>query len=363
MDKQFHDSWVSLGSSKGRNSVRRNRVNWVLMTLYVARRETKKGVRWHARFQHSRVNGGKVVHLGVYDSEKGAKLRLKAAKQEMERTGRAPSRFIEDETPAPESTISQRAVEWLATREHDAADSTVKGYRHSLSILPAWLGALDPHAVTRQDVQRFVTELARVYKRGTLSKELGVLRQVLDFADVRPNPCQDRQVRLPRSQRRDYRLPTRAQLVEMHEAMPSRIELMVLLEHTGLRIEEAAALRWADFDRKRDRLLVREGKTTAARRWVTHLEDTPPFPVKPRSADSGSLVFAKPSASSLTGILRVSHLRHGTFLMSSHEFRHLHASRLLHEGPLSPAQIAARLGHANTAVLHSTYAHVIPPED
>jgi integrase len=49
--------------------------------------------------------------------------------------------------------------------------------------------------------------------------------------------------------------------------------------------------------------------------------------------------------------------------MSSHEFRHLAASRWLHEGVLSPAEIAARLGHTTPAVLMMTYAHVLPPSD
>lgn len=341
--------------------MRANRVDSTWMTLYVAKRVTTKGVRWHARFQHSRVNGGKVVHLGVYESEKLAKARLKAAKEQMALTGRAPTRFIEE--AVPDTTIGESAKAWLATREHDAAASTLKGYRHSVEILPDWLAGIDPPALTRQDVQRFVTELSMRYKRGTLSKELGVLRQIVDFAEVSPNPASDRKVRLPRSERREYRLPTRQQISEMHAAMPRRVPLMLLLEHTGLRIEEAAALRWNDIDHRRGRLLVRKSKTTAGRRWVEHLAGTPAFPVKPRGAAADGLVFAKPSASSLTGMLRASHLRHGTHLMSAHEFRHYHASRLLHEQILSPAQIAARLGHANTAVLHSTYAHVVPPED
>ena len=42
-----------------------------------------------------------------------------------------------------------------------------------------------------------------------------------------------------------------------------------------------------------------------------------------------------------------------------HEFRHFHASLLMSMG-LNPAQISERLGHANTAVTLSVYAHAMP---
>lgn len=331
------------------------------VTVYIVRRETKRGPRWHVRFQARRRSP--IVHLGVFESETLAKIRRQAALEEVARTGFATRAPVV--APVAACTVAAAAGAWLATLQ-DLAPSTLKGYRKAVRDLPDWLAGLGVDEVTRAHVQAFALELGERFKRGTTAKEIGILRRALDYAGVDPNPAAAR-IRLPRAQRRVYRLPTRAQLAAMHEAMPSRSALMLLLEHTGLRIEEAGALRWRDIDAARARLLVsgeaREVKTNAARRFVEHLPGCPPFPVAPRGVDPDDRVFHSPSPSSLTGMIRVSHLRHGTFLMSAHEFRHLHASRLLHDGILSPAQIAARLGHANPGVTLGVYAHLVPPNE
>jgi integrase len=244
-----------------------------------------------------------------------------------------------------------------------------------VNAFPAWLERIDWRDVKPSDVQRFATERGKTCKRGTVRKDLGVLRQVLDHAaldypDAKPNPASLRRLHVVKTASKEYRLPTRAQLVEIHRVLASRSELMTLLEWTGLRIEEAAALRWDDFstDPKtgRRRLWVRVSKTRAGVRFVEHLQDAPAFPAAPEVRPPGfsvdGLVFRSPKPSTLTNALARAHRTHGTFLMSAHEFRHLAASRWLHEGVLSPAQIAARLGHTTPAVLLTTYAHVVPPE-
>lgn len=336
------------------------------VTVYIVRREIspdpatgRPRARWHVRYQARRRSP--IVHLGVFESETLAKIRRQAALEEVARGG-TPTRVRVAPAPAVLVTVAVAAEEWLGTLQ-DLAPSTLKGYRKAVRDQPDWLSSLDAHSLTRAHVQTFALDLGARFKRGTAAKELGVLRRALDHAGVEPNPAADRRIRLPRAQRRVYRLPTRAQLAAMHEAMPSRSALMLLLEHTGLRIKEAAALRWRDIDHERARLLVSDSKTAAGRRFVERLPDAPPFPWPPPGTQPEDIVFRSPSPASLTGMIRVAHERHGTFLMSSHELRHLHASRLLHDGVLSPAQIAARLGHASPLVTLGTYAHLVPPSD
>lgn len=318
----------------------------------------------------------RVLHLGTYSDEKLAwkrKLAVLDVITSHPTDAHALAALQNVEAPAfAQRTTAECAAAWLSAREGSIAPGTYRSQRQSVNAFPAWLTRIDWRDVRPSDVQRFATERGKTCKRGTVRKDLGVLRQVLDhaaldFPDARPNPASLRRLHVVKSAAKEYRLPTRAQLAEIHAVLESRSGLMTLLEWTGLRIEEAAELRWDDFSvdpkTKRARLRVRKSKTRAGVRFVEHLPGAPAFPAKPeRGADDGSLVFRKPKPITLTNALGRAHRNHGTFLMSAHEFRHLAASRWLHEGVLSPAQIAARLGHTTPAVLMTTYAHVVPPD-
>lgn len=327
------------------------------MSVYLVRRETKKGARWHVRCE---LPGTPIIHLGVYETKTLADLRRGKALEDIA-LGRIPRRFT---SIAPvQRTVRDVAKEWVGTL-HDIADSTRSYYVRSTSTLPDWLADMDPDAVTYTDIQKHVADMSQRLKRGTIDRELAVLRMLLDNAGVAANPVRDKRVRLPRRGPKRMRLPSTKDIALLHEILPTRADLMTLLEHTGLRIHEAAALRWEDLDYTRDRLLVRESKTAAGRRWVDHLPNTPaiPTPETLPSWQPHDLVFRNPGAMRLTDALRAASINHGVPRFSAHDFRHLHASRLLHQGILSPAQIAARLGHANPGVTLSIYSHVVPPD-
>lgn len=349
------------GSGKVQSRARRRTpgtVHTAPVAVFIVRRETKSGPRWHVRYQHKRE---RAVHLGSYDTERRAKARKAWAEAITDRGGR-PSREPEAQQGEQAGTLADAGQAWLETR-HDLAPVTYNTYARMVSEWPAELAAKNPRDITHSDVQAWLTFQARRLQRGTLDRERGVLRMVLDYADVPANAARDRRVKLPRAKRKTYRIPSRADLAKLHAAMPTRVPLFVLLEHTGLRIHEADALRWRDIDHKRNRLLVADSKTSAGTRWVTRLEDAPAFPVKPDEADPDGFVFRDPKPSSLTNVMRDAWRDGKAPLYSAHDFRHLHASRLLHDGVLSPAQIAARLGHAHAGITLGVYSHVVPPDD
>lgn len=334
-----------------------------MASVYIVRRQTGIGPRWSVRCE---MRNRPILRLGTFGVEGDAKRRKAAVISLIARYPRDTDAYpalseIDAPPPPPPSTFGKVLDAWLETL-HDLAPNTVRGYNISRQHIPEWLCAKDPLEITFDDLQRYASDRSRDLKRGTIAKELGVVRQALDHAGVKQNPARGRRIRLPREPQRLYRLPTRTQIAELHRVLPSRSPLMLFLEHTGLRIEEAAALRWSDFDWKRNRFLVREGKTSNSRRWVEHLPDSPSFPTPSDDAEHGR-VFPTPSPSSLTGSLRWAHHKFGSFLMSSHDWRHYHASRLLHDRTLSPAQISSRLGHANPAITLTTYSHVVPPDD
>lgn len=347
------------------------------MSVYAVKRKTAKGDRWYVRADITIktptdtvgvVDAQRItIHLDTCDTEARAEARKKIARDELA-DGKVPTRG--PRLKASTQSLRKWGEAWIATR-HDLADVTRKPYERMIRTWPADLAALDPQVISHTDVQEWVTEMSRREKRngvkgglarGSIARELGVLKLVLDYAGRSANnPARDRNVKLPRRKRKQHRLPNRAQILELHAWLPTRIPLMNLLEHTGLRIQEAGNLRWRDVDHARARLLVTKSKTDAGIRFVTQLPGAPQFPVMPDGANPASLVF--PKAGSFTNVLRETHERRGTFLMGSHDWRHLHASRLLHEQILSPAQIAARLGHSTPAILLTTYAHVVPPDD
>lgn len=346
-----------------------------MSSVYIVPRPTQSGdTRYSVRAELVIDEGRRTLHLGTYDDEKHAWKRKLAVLDEITRHPTDAAALLALTTgvsePRPALPVAAVAGLWLDARENSIEPGTFRSQRASVNVIPTWLGKLDWRDVKPSDVQRFATERGKDCKRGTVRKDLGVLRQVLDFAalddpDPRPNPASLRKVHVVKSPAKEYRLPTPKQLAEIHRVLKTRSDLMLLLEHTGLRIEEAARLKWSDFSvnpkTKRRRLHVSKSKTRAGIRFVEHLKGTPEFP-KQRDAADSDLVFRTPKPSTLTNALVRAHKDHGTFLMSAHEFRHLAASRWLHYATLSPQQIAARLGHTTPAVLMATYAHVIPPD-
>jgi integrase len=344
-----------------------------LSSVYIVPRATRQGdTRYSVRAELVIPEGRRVLHLGTYSDERHAWKRKLAVLDEITRhatDAQALAALTSATNERREQPVATVAQAWLDARVDALAPGTYRSQRQSVAAFPAWLTRLDWRDVKPSDVQRFATERGKTCKRGTVRKDLGVLRQVLDHAaldDPRPNPASLRRLHVVKSASKEYRLPTRLQLAEIHAVLATRSELMTLLEYTGLRIEEASALRWDDFsvDPKtgRRRLRVRVSKTRAGVRFVEHLVGTPAFPEPLVHGDPG-LVFGSPKPSTLTNALARAHTTHGAFLMSAHDFRHLHASRLLHTGALSPAQIAARLGHSNPGITLAIYSHCVPPDD
>lgn len=96
---------------------------------------------------------------------------------------------------------------------------------------------------------------------------LGTLRQVLDFADLDPNPARDRRVKLPRPEENVPNPPTAAEVATIVENAPRRWRLAIrVLEQTGMRVGELVGLEWGDVDRAELRLRIKNGPADAARR-------------------------------------------------------------------------------------------------
>jgi integrase len=125
-----------------------------------------------------------------------------------------------------------------------------------------------------------------------------------------------------------------------------------------MRISELLAVEWGDIDQTGERLIIREGKTAAARRWVPvdrdllHelMQSAPPDDQTGRvfTGTAAAVQNAMARACQSTGI---AHYR-------PHVLRHRWASLQVKRGvPIT--EIAAHLGHSRQAVTLDVSSHVL----
>lgn len=335
-----------------------------MASIHVVPRPMKGGGE---RF-HVRMSGGRydpLVHLGSFPSRQIAESAASRARLMIEE-GVVPTReTIAAHRVTPSRVTLQQAYDaWIASRV-DLTDSTRQTYaalaRHALR---AFKGR-DVRSITRDDVQAFLGQLAAdSIEPRTIPKYRRVLGQVLDHAGVDPNPTRDRLLRNPRAEEAAFRLPTPSELELLYPALRRDVRnAVLLLEHTGLRVSEAAALEHSDLDRRRRRFRVSKAKTRAGIRWVDDLPEYPDRLValldQPKSTSRyvlGGLSSGAIAAALMRGCDRaeVPHF-------SPHDFRHLHISRLMFAG-WDPVMVAARVGHSRPATTLNVYSHVIPPD-
>lgn len=340
------------------------------MAVYIAKRVVKDGSsRFLVRYQASRFS--KTVHLGSFKTRTEAVLRQTWALQEIAAM-RIPDRaVITRKGEVRTRTLAEYAEAWLVSRI-DAGASSVLAYRQRLEHALVVFGERDPQTLGHAELQAWI--IASEAAPRSVRSRVSALRQVLDYAGVKPNPCRDGSLRMPRQRREQLVLPPAEHVAAILAGVPEQhAPLIRLMRDAGLRVGEACALEWRDVDTERERVFVREAKTPAGVRWVQlgvvpeHLQVRRRFvttlgdvPVPPDGARPTRRVFAVTTDAVRAAIARVCE-QQGLPRYSPHSFRHLHASRLLADG-WSPADVAARLGHSSPALTLSVYTHVVPPD-
>ncbi len=278
---------------------------------------------------------------------------------------------------------------WLETEASSLKPRTLADYqgicdRH---LSPA-LGTVRLDRLTPHRIQRLYTRYLTKGQSRTALKCHRLLSQALALAVrwgwLAHNPCE----RVDTPQHR-YRRQEPWTAGELRVFLGGTAEhwlgpLWLFLAVTGCRLGEALALEWADVDlgsgkvsvtksvqRIKGEWVVSEPKTRASIRCIT----LPPEGVKAlrRQAEyrlahgGGALVFPNKGGEPLNRTtvahaMRVACGRLGLPHLSPHGLRHLHASLLLAEG-LPVPQVTRRLGHANSAITMSVYAHVLEADD
>ncbi len=209
------------------------------------------------------------LHLGAFKTEREARSRARWARDEWA-AGRIPDpkRIVTTTFAARRVTIASVARDWLESRV-DLAPSSRMQYRSRVERITDDLGSMSVEEVTPAVVRAWVSELAAEFAPSTTGIYLHVLRLALDHAGQEPNAARHRSVKLPKGRMTNVRirLPASRDLALIRAELPERHRrLLDFLEDTGVRIQEACLLDWADVEH--DRILIRGSKRAASMRWV-----------------------------------------------------------------------------------------------
>lgn len=249
----------------------------------------------------------------------------------------------------------------------DVDEATRKMYGSHTRTINETFGDCDPHTITAPEVAEWVAARSETRKPGMLKQYLTVFRSLLDHAGVEPNPACDPRVKLPKQVRDEANPPPADHFLAILGALLPKWRLFfVTLEQGGLRISEAASLRWADVDVARLRLRLPRSATKSDRsRWVylpdwlmETIETTCPLEhrMPERRVFQGLQLSAARQA--MTRACREAKVPP----YSPHDLRHRRIT-IWHQSGVPARELAERAGHARPSMSLDVYSHVMPPDE
>lgn len=307
---------------------------------------------------------GRERSAGTFPTQRLARARAELVWAEIA-AGRDPAHRLAELTVERERTsFHDLHHRWLASRVDLAPKSRTVYQQHGNALATA-IGDRNPLALTWIQVQEIVGHLSneQQLKPATVGAYMSTLRQVLDFADVAPNPARDHRVKMPRGDREIPQPPSRREILAMRQRIepgPWRLTFD-LLEATGMRISEAVNATWADLDVLDRRIRISTGKTRAARRWATVptwiveelLDSTPPD-----DRDPSRQLIPRITDNGMRKRMRRACEDAGIVLYSPHDLRHRWISLALRRG-VPIAEVSKAVGHSRQSLTLDTYSHVM----
>lgn len=274
--------------------------------------------------------------------------------------------------PKTSVTFSELVTRWQAAIVPTLKPTTATVYNSGLKVALKTFGLTPINEIGRYEIEKFLADKAKQYAKNTLREIRSSLSTVLSWAVscgwIEKNPCKG--VKLPAGTGneliRTVLKPEQVNLLSESVKEPYAT-LILFLYQTGLRIGEAVAVKWADFEANvlhiQRRIYdgkVGDLKTKASKRslpipaslltrlellrskspWVFCSRDGTPL-----SPGNALKRHVQPAASKL-----------GIVLGGFHDLRHSHATELMRAG-VSPKVVSNILGHSNISVTLGTYSH------
>jgi integrase len=336
-------------------------------SVHTVTRTTRSGKRYIVRYRRG-GRGYRLEHAGSFKRQDVARERERLVggwlaagldpREELAKLG-----ADEEER----TTVAKVGREWLESRL-DLAEQSQRVYTTYLdSIEASPLGGSDPTRIEPGDVR---AQVARWAADGLAPKSVrervSVLRQVLDFSGVEPNPARHRTVRLPARAETELVLPSAGDIVVLATNLPAKYRLpFVILEQTAMRISELVSLERDDVDaaalRFRVKAVNRKGVRGSRRArfvpvppWVMEIVATS-LPIRGR-------LFPEFAADGLRASMRDLCESKGLAHCTPHRLRHRRIS-LWHFQGVPARELADRAGHSKPSMSLDVYSHVIVPDE
>jgi integrase len=283
------------------------------------------------------------------------------------------SDLLKMSSPCVEMTFRELAERWK-----DAEGPTMKtsSFQHYASALRAYVvpfvGDEKIAAINREKVQRFLAGQAANYSASSLHTMKVVMSLVLGWAVengwLERNPCA--KVKLPRQThgkkvKRRVLMPreVNALAANLHEPYST---LVLFLTATGLRIGEAIAVKWSDFEGDVLQVVRRiyEGDEDKVKSdcSVRTLPIELCLQARMRQLGGKEFVFSSRRGTpinpgnALRRFIRPAANKLGISLGGWHDFRHTLATTMRRNG-VHPKVISGILGHAKVSLAMDTYDH------
>lgn len=276
--------------------------------------------------------------------------------------------------------------EWLDQHKLKILASTAYGYAKVLPAIKEYFNGVHIQDIDADMIYNYIQYLLKTYTNQTCVRQYGkVMRLSFKFAQmcgyIIYNHAQD--VSLPKRTRAEIFPFTENEmrLILNQDTLPWIRDGIVIAYHTGMRLSEIYALKWADINLDEGFIMVqrtqsRAGskitlKTTKTKSGVRRIDIDSYLADYLRKMQllSGNcpFVFTPPPRAkypfripyNISKYLRAMCVSAGIAQRNFHQIRHTHATVLMAHG-VHPKVVQERLGHSSIMITLDIYSHVAP---
>lgn len=280
------------------------------------------------------------------------------------------------------SSVAAYVHEWLNLRLSmgQIEASSHWTYQTALKRVLNVIGHLPLATLTAQDIQTAYTKITATKGRSAAAGAHVVFQQAIKAAVKSGRLLADPFPRVEPPRKPKTNKATTLSMDEVHAFLAEHQgtplgDLMEILSVSGLRVGEACALQWRDFDFARNKIRVERNigmlkngkcyvkapKTQSGFRTVSIPPETM-AKFKAKAGKPSDFVFGTTAPRTWSRRLIKLMKRAGLEQFTTHDLRHAHATFLLKHTP-NPKIVSKRLGHSDVKITLAVYAHVFEGDD